>query len=221
MPVVSAHVAAHRAPARRSSPRRSSPRLERAGKVASVVLLAAVVALGVVLIVVPKATGSVPLTVLTGSMSPAYEPGSVVVVRPTPVDDLKIGDVITFQKESGDPTVVTHRIVSLGVTGDGSRQFVTQGDANNTPDAAPVSKPQVRGKVWYSVPYVGYAVNAVDAEQRATLVKVLAAALLLYGGYLIAAGGREQLRNRARRAEQAQQSHEDQPADRPAEQVLS
>lgn len=194
--VMTSHVATHRAPRRFEA-----PNVQRFGKIVSAVLLAVVVALGIALIAVPKATGSVPLTVLTGSMSPTYDPGSVVIVRPVDVDDLQIGDVITFQEKSGDPTVVTHRIVGIGFGGDGGgRTFTTQGDANGAADAAPVTEPQVRGKVWYSVPLVGYAVNAFDADLRATLVKVLAGALLLYGGYLIAAGVRDHRRRRAARA---------------------
>lgn len=193
--VMTSHVATHRAPRRFEA-----PNVQRFGKIVSAVLLAVVVALGIALIGVPKATGSVPLTVLTGSMSPTYDPGSVVIVRPVDVDDLQIGDVITFQEKSGDPTVVTHRIVGIGFGGDGGRTFTTQGDANGAADAAPVTEPQVRGKVWYSVPLVGYAVNAFDADLRATLVKVLAGALLLYGGYLIAAGVRDHRRRRAARA---------------------
>lgn len=188
---------------------------KRVGKIASAVMLAAVAALGVALIGVPKATGSIPLTVLSGSMSPTYDPGSVVIVRPVDVDDLQIGDVITFQEQSGDPTVVTHRIVGVGFAGDGSRTFTTQGDANGAADPEPVTAPQVRGEVWYSVPFVGYAVNAIDADMRTSLVKVLAGALLLYGGYLIAAGVRDHRRRRAARAADSAEPERQQPAPQP------
>jgi signal peptidase len=162
----------------------------------SALLLLVVLAAAAALVVVPKLTGSVPLTVLTGSMSPTYEPGSVVVVRPTPAEDLQIGDAITFQEKSGDPTVVTHRIVGIGFSGDGSRQFITQGDANDAVDPAPVTEAQVRGVVWYSVPLVGQVLTAVDGATRALLVDAVALALLLYGGYLVAAGARDARRRR-------------------------
>ncbi len=158
------------------------------GTASSVALLGLVVVAAAALIVVPKATGSVPLTVLTGSMSPTYDPGSVVVVRPVAVDELQIGDAITFQEKSGDPAVVTHRIVSVAFAGDGSRQFITQGDANGAQDPEPVKAAQVRGKVWYSVPYVGHATTVLDPRARELAVKVIAGALLAYGGYMLAAG---------------------------------
>ncbi len=89
------------------------------GRALSWCLLAAVVAAGLALIVVPKATGSKPLTVLSGSMVPAYDPGDVVIVRPTAFDSLQAGDVITFQPVSDDPRLTTHRIetVVLGKRG--------------------------------------------------------------------------------------------------------
>lgn len=160
------------------------------GQVLSVMLLGLVVAGAAALVVVPRVTGAVPLTVLTGSMSPTYEPGSVVVVRPTPAEQLQIGDPITFQERSGDPTVVTHRIVSISFAGDGTREFTTRGDANGAADPEPVREVQVRGKVWYSVPLVGYAATALDPGMRQLWVKTLAGALLVYAAYLFVAGWR-------------------------------
>jgi signal peptidase I len=160
------------------------------GTVVSVMLLGIVVAAAAALIVVPKATGSVPLTVLTGSMSPTYDPGSVVVVRPTPVDELRIGDAITFQERSGDPRVVTHRIVSISFAADGTRRFVTRGDANGAVDPEPVREVQVRGKVWYSVPYAGHAATALDPTAREATVKVVATALLVYAASMFVSGAR-------------------------------
>lgn len=175
--------------------------LRLTGTALSIALLGLVVAAATALVVVPKATGSMPLTVLTASMSPAYQPGSVVVVRPTPVEELQIGDAITFQERSGDPTVVTHRIVAIGFAGDGSRQLVTQGDANGAPDPQPVREEQVRGKVWYSVPYAGQLTTIVDPALRQLAVKVVAGALLAYAGYMITAGalGRRRRRGDRRR----------------------
>ena len=108
-------------------------------------------------VVVPRLTGSTPMTVLTGSMAPSYPPGTLVVVRPVAAEDIAIGDPITYQLRSGEPTVVTHRVVGIGYDGTGERVFSTQGDANESPDAVPVKPVQVRGEVWYAVPWFGTA----------------------------------------------------------------
>lgn len=162
------------------------PRMNRRalGTLLSVLLLGTVLLAAAALVVVPRLTGSVPLTVLTGSMTPTYPPGTVVVVRPTPFDEIRVGDPVTYQVRSGDPTVVTHRVVSMAFAADGSRRLVTQGDANGAPDREPVRAVQVRGTVWYSVPYVGYVATALDADLRDQAVKGLAFALLGYGALL-------------------------------------
>jgi signal peptidase len=158
-------------------------------------LLGTVVLGGLALIVVPKATGSRPLTVLTGSMTPTYPPGDVVIVRPADADNLQIGDVITFQAVSDDPRLTTHRIKSVVLTGEG-RRYVTQGDANGAADPEPITPEQVRGTVWYSVPYVGYAATWVAGGTLRTLIDVAAGGLLLYGGYLVVTGAMDRRRRR-------------------------
>ena len=47
--------------------------------------------------------------VLSGSMEPEYHVGSVVYVEKSSIDDIEVGDVITFY--INDNTVVTHRVI--------------------------------------------------------------------------------------------------------------
>lgn len=157
------------------------------GQVFSWVLLAAVIVGALALIAVPKASGARPLTVLSGSMTGAFEIGDVVIVKPVDTDELAIGDVITFQAQSNDPTLTTHRIVGLTFGSEGT-QFVTQGDANNAADLSPISPEQVRGEVWYSVPLVGYVSVWLAGGWMRTGVDLFAVGLLLYGGWFITAG---------------------------------
>ena len=156
-------------------------------QVVSWMLLAAVIASALALIVVPKAAGGRPLTVLSGSMSGSYDIGDVVVVKPVDTDELGVGDVITFQPVSDDPALTTHRIESISVGSEG-RSFVTRGDANNAADLSPVEPGQVVGEVWYSVPLVGYVSVWVAGDWVRLTIDVVAIALLLYGGWFLAAG---------------------------------
>ncbi|EGD54974.1 signal peptidase I [Gordonia neofelifaecis] len=147
--------------------------------IASWTLLAAAVALLAVLVVIPRLTGSTAYTVLTGSMQPTYPPGTLIVVKPTPGDQLKAGDVITFQPKSGDPSVTTHRIVSIVYDAKGERKFVTKGDANNAQDE-PIVEGQVRGRLLYSVPYLGRLNSLLSGSSRSILVFLIAGALGAY-----------------------------------------
>ncbi|WP_267424032.1 MULTISPECIES: signal peptidase I [unclassified Curtobacterium] len=200
---------------RPASIRRPTPRTRRTGWRAalhavalgvSTGLLLAVVGIALVVIVIPKATGSTPLTVLTQSMEPTLPPGTLLVVRPTPVDDVHVGDVVTYQITSGQPEVVSHRVVSIATASDGTRTFVLKGDNNAVADAAVVVPAQVCGVVWYSVPGIGW-VNQLVNGSRSWLVPTVAAVLLTYGAVMIIAGTVSAARRRRRRARRSGARH--------------
>lgn len=167
----------------------------------SIGVLGLVVALAALLVVVPKATGSTPLTVLTSSMEPTFPPGTLLVVRPVDTDLVEPGDVLTYQIESGEAAVVTHRVVQVVSSSDGMRSFVLRGDANGSVDADPVMPVQVKGAVWYSLPLVGWVAQAVDGEGRGWVATAVGAALCLYSVVALAVGVRR--RRRARHARRA------------------
>ena len=156
-----------------------------------------VIGLAAVLIVVPKVTGSIPLTVLTSSMEPGFPPGTLIIVRPVAVADVALGDVITYQMETGKPGVVTHRVIAINMTA-GERTFVTKGDNNGAADASAVLEGQIQGRLWYSVPLIGYVNNAVNGANRAWLIPVAASLLFAYAGYTIVAGVVGSVRKRRR-----------------------
>ncbi len=152
-------------------------------------LLAWLVIVGVVVVLAaavlgPRLAGATPYTVLTGSMRPDYPPGTLVVVKPVAADVLRSGDVVTYQLESGEATVVTHRIVEVGTNLQGDVTFTTQGDANEIPDAEPVRPVQVKGRLWYSVPYLGYVNNFMTGRQRQTAVLLVSGGLVAYAAYM-------------------------------------
>ncbi|ALG86961.1 hypothetical protein ACH46_15975 [Gordonia phthalatica] len=176
--------------------------------IASWVLLSAAVGLLAALVVVPRLTGSTSYTVLTGSMEPAYPPGTVIVVRPTPGAELAAGDVITFQPKSGDPAVVTHRIVSIFLDDQGQRRFITKGDANTVQDETQLIDPQIRGRLLYAVPYVGRATSLIPGSARSIALFLVAAGLGAYALWMWGSG----LRDRRSAKRDVPASH-DRPAD--------
>lgn len=125
--------------------------------VAASITVVAIVGVAGLLVVVPKATGGSALTVLTSSMTPTIPAGSVVVVRPVAYDSVRIGDVLTFQRTPESPALVTHRVTEIRPT-TRPRSLITQGDANEGADD-PVAEGAIRGRVWFHVPYLGYAKN--------------------------------------------------------------
>ncbi len=170
-------------------------------------VLLVVVAAVAVLVVVPKALGGTTLTVLTGSMEPTFSPGDVVAVRTVsdPATEVHVGDVVTFQPVSGDPTLVTHRVVAKRISAAGTT-FVTRGDANGADDD-PIEPAQIQAVAVYSVPWVGH-VSLWLGERKGLAVALVAAALLGYAAVMIL---------RPERRTRDDEPTADTPADTPAD----
>ena len=117
------------------------------------------------------------LVVKSGSMEPVIKTGSVVVVKPA--RDYKIGDIITFGPYSKTKAPTTHRIYEMKVEG-GELIFITKGDANNAPDTREIKKADIVGKVLFSVPFLGYAVDFAKKPLGFALIIIVPAALIIY-----------------------------------------
>lgn len=141
-------------------------------------------------VVIPRARGATPYAVNGGSMEPTLRRGDLVVVRPVAPDAVGVGAIVTYQLESGQPTVATHRVVATGVL-DGRRVYRTQGDANDTADVDWVLPDQLRGELWYRVPLLGHAHSALTYAQRQLLVHAVAGALLAYATWMFAGALRD------------------------------
>lgn len=134
-----------------------------------------------ILIVVPAATGSRTYTVLTNSMAPKFPPGTFMVMKPVAFENIQHGDVITFQLHSGRPEVETHRVVGFSATQQGEKTLLTRGDNNGANDPDPVRAIQLKGELFYAVPYVGLVANALGNSDRNTWTIIAAVALIGYG----------------------------------------
>lgn len=142
--------------------------------------LIALLAAAALAIAVPRILGGTTLTVLTGSMQPAINPGDVVAVIPTDPAELHEGDVVTFQPNSGDPLLITHRVITVDNT-TGEPTFVTRGDANSADDPEIIAA-QIQGRVLYVIPYIGW-VNSVAGSAAPILVIAAAVTLITVGAY--------------------------------------
>jgi len=117
------------------------------------------------------------LTVLSGSMEPKIHTGSIVAVKPA--TEYQVGDIITFGKISKTQTPTTHRIFEIK-DNNGQKIYITKGDANNSPDMKEVLGSEVVGKVIFSVPYLGYAVDFAKKPFGFMLIIVIPAAAIIF-----------------------------------------
>lgn len=116
------------------------------------------------------------MAIPTGSMKPAIQPGSMVLVHRVPISSLKIGDVI-IHIDPGNPKItISHRIVKEYKLDGSIPMFVTKGDANKFADV-PVSGSEVVGKVIWAVPNVGWAM--LDAKKPWVILPLVYIAGLL------------------------------------------
>ncbi|MDI6022813.1 signal peptidase I [Leucobacter sp. UT-8R-CII-1-4] len=138
----------------------------------SYTLLGAALAFACVAIIIPKVAGAIPVTILSDSMAPTMPVGSLAIIRPNSALDqaalttrspeeirnasdystLSNGDIVAYQPDPKNPTLIIHRIVRMTAHGDGSMEYITKGDNNNTEDRDPVFDFQIRGTVWYHLP---------------------------------------------------------------------
>ena len=167
-------------------------------------LVAAAAVLPVVLLGLGPRTGAYQVrTILTGSMRPQMPPGSIVVMTPTPMYELEVGDVITYQiPNSAD--LVTHRILEIDRSPTGT-VVRTKGDNNEDPDPWKARLGGTRAwKVRFAVPGVGYVMQALNRRAvAASLVLVFTVVVGLAAVAAIWARGRSEEQNGGGKGDEA------------------
>ena len=142
------------------------------GVLVGIVVLLAIALVGVRLI------GLKPFVVLSGSMRPTYEVGSLIYVKSVDYKELKVGDPITYM--ISQDTVVTHRIIEVLVDEEdpNTLRYFTKGDANDTPDGTSVHYKNILGKPVFSIPYRGYVSHYIQ-NPPGMYVAIAAGAILI------------------------------------------
>jgi signal peptidase len=120
-----------------------------------------------------------PYVVQSGSMEPAIKTGSVIFV--VPKDNYIPSDIITFKQTNKD-NLVTHRIELKNYPNgfNSAPTYTTAGDANEDFDTGEVKQEDVVGKVYFSVPYVGYGVSFAKSPKGYILLIIIPATIIVY-----------------------------------------
>lgn len=105
--------------------------------------------------------------VLTGSMEPTLKVNELVFI--VKADEYKEGDIVVYQK---DNELIIHRIMLI----DGD-QVVTQGDNNNTADE-PFPAASIKGKLKFSIPYVGLIIRGIKSVPGVIIILALSIFLM-------------------------------------------
>lgn len=119
--------------------------------------------------------------VSSGSMIPVLEVYDVLVVQGhVPFDDIKVGDIIVFNRPSGHDRVIVHRVVEI--LDDSPKTIRTKGDANpgSIPGTDyPLTKDEYIGKVAYIVPQIGYITRVLTPPINYIIIAVIVGVMIV------------------------------------------
>lgn len=124
---------------------------------------------------IPKA-----YVVQSGSMEPAVKLGSVAFARRS--SSYVPGDVITFSPTGSKRNLVTHRIMVKNFPEgiENEPTYLTAGDANEDFDRSEITQDKIVGKVFLTIPYLGYVVNFAKQPQGFILLVIIPATIIIY-----------------------------------------
>ncbi len=143
-----------------------------------------VTALAVVFVSINVFSGAKGYAVTSDSMKDTLSRGDIVFVKKASFDEISVGDIVTVSSSDGK-RFFTHRVVEKN---DSERTLTTRGDANAANDPVPAEESRLVGKVWYSVPLLGFAAIAFSGVSQMTgiiILAIVAVALVLLNTLLI------------------------------------
>ncbi len=117
-------------------------------------------------------SGAKGYAVTSDSMKDTLNRGDIVFVKKASFDEIEVGDVVTVSSSDGE-RFFTHRVVEKNLS---ERTLTTQGDANTSKDPMPAEESRLVGKMWYSVPLLGFAAIAFSGVSQMTGIIILALA---------------------------------------------
>ncbi|WP_110111694.1 signal peptidase I [Bacillus sp. CGMCC 1.16541] len=95
--------------------------------------------------------------VVTDSMRPTMEKGSVAITKPVSQakEEELVGEIILFQHQQVHQNVM-HRVERTDLNEEGSFSFVTKGDANRVEDHLTIKLEDIDGVYVAHIPVIGY-----------------------------------------------------------------
>ena len=118
--------------------------------------------------------------VSSGSMVPELQVFDVLVVQGNdPFETVKIGDVIVFNRPSGQDRVIVHRVAAI--IDEDPLTIRTKGDANPTSIPGtdfPITEEEYIGKVAYVIPQVGYVTRVLTPPINYIIIAIIISAMI-------------------------------------------
>jgi len=132
--------------------------------------------------------GIIPYVVLSGSMEPTIETGSLCFInKHTNINSIKEKDIIAFKLKDG--TLVTHRAVKVT-----NKDITTKGDNNKNADSNKVTTENYIGKNIFWIPKIGYVVKVLQSP-KGIIIMITVVVLLLVSGFLFGEDKKKEIDN--------------------------
>ena len=125
-------------------------------------------------------TGNPFYVVASNSMIPSLEKNDILIIRGNILfEDIKIGDIIVFDRPKDHERVIVHRVISI--TDEDPRTLRTKGDNNvaSLPGTDyPITENEYHGKVEYVIPQVGLITQVLKPPVNYIIIVVVIGAFV-------------------------------------------
>lgn len=118
--------------------------------------------------------------IVTNSMSPYIDIGDVILVKKVDYNEIKMGDIITYNGLQGDfkGKIVTHLVKTIEEGEDGERLFYTKGAVSNLIDPV-VHEEQIIGKKIYKFVVISFLSKLIRSNIGFILLILIPLILIL------------------------------------------
>lgn len=129
-------------------------------------------------------TGNPFYVVSSGSMVPNLNVNDILVVRDgDSFKDLKVGDIIVFDRPDGADRVIVHRVAEIFDDSEGNHQIIrTKGDANDGSIPGtdfPIREDDYIGKVAYVIPGAGVVTKILSPPVNYIIIAAIIALMVI------------------------------------------
>jgi signal peptidase len=129
-------------------------------------------------------TGNPFYVVSSGSMVPNLNVNDILVVRDgNSFHDLKVGDIIVFDRPDGADRVIVHRVAEIFDDSEGNHQIIrTKGDANDGSIPGtdfPIREDDYIGKVAYVIPGAGVVTKILSPPVNYIIIAAIIALMVV------------------------------------------
>lgn len=129
-------------------------------------------------------TGNPFYVVSSGSMVPNLNVNDILVVRDgDSFKDLKVGDIIVFDRPDGADRVIVHRVAEIFDDSAGNHQIIrTKGDANDGSIPGtdfPIREDDYIGKVAYVIPGAGVVTKILSPPVNYIIIAAIIALMVI------------------------------------------